>query len=88
MLPHRVKRKGLKSPFFYCFSTLDTYTSFNKYAGDLMNMPPTSPKDATKLEDAIEKWTVPIGNLLVSLFHRIALFGIGAATVWSAGVAF
>jgi phosphate starvation-inducible membrane PsiE len=53
-----------------------------------MNMTPTSPKDATKLEDIVEKWSVPIGNLLVSLFHRIALFGIGAATVWSAGVAF
>ena len=51
-------------------------------------MTPTSPKDASKLEDAIEKWTVPIGNLFVSLFHRIALFGIGAATVWSAAVAF
>ena len=53
-----------------------------------MNLPPALPKDASKLEDAIEKWTVPIGNLFVSLFHRIALFGIGAATVWSAGVAF
>jgi len=53
-----------------------------------MNMTPNSPKDASKLEDAIEKWTVPIGNLFVSLFHRIALFGIGAATVWSAAVAF
>ena len=51
-------------------------------------MTPTSPKDASKLEDCIEKWTVPIGNLFVSLFHRIALFGIGAATVWSAAVAF
>jgi phosphate starvation-inducible membrane PsiE len=53
-----------------------------------MNMPPTSPKDATQIENAIERWTVPIGNLFVSLFHRIALFGIGAATVWSAAVAF
>jgi protein PsiE len=53
-----------------------------------MNMTPSSPKDASKLEDLIEKWTVPIGNLFVSLFHRIALFGIGAATVWSAAVAF
>ena len=53
-----------------------------------MNMTPTTPKDASKLENIIEKWTVPIGNLFVSLFHRIALFGIGAATVWSAGVAF
>lgn len=53
-----------------------------------MNMTPNSPKDAHKLEVAIEKWSVPIGNLFVSLFHRIALFGIGAATVWSAAVAF
>ncbi len=51
-------------------------------------MTTTSPKDASKLEKVIEKWTVPIGNLFVSLFHRIALFGIGGATVWSAGVAF
>ena len=47
-----------------------------------------SPNEASKLEDIIEKWTVPIGNLFVSLFHRIALFGIGGATVWSAAVAF
>ena len=53
-----------------------------------MDMTPTSPKDASKLEATIEKWTVPIGNLFVSLFHRIALFGIGAATVWSSVVAF
>ena len=51
-------------------------------------MTPTSPKDANKIEAIVEKWTVPIGNLCVSLFHRIALFGIGAATVWSAAVAF
>ena len=51
-------------------------------------MTPNSPKDASKLEATVEKWTVPLGNLFVSLFHRIALFGIGAATVWSAAVAF
>ena len=51
-------------------------------------MTPTSPKDANKIEAIVEKWTVPIGTLFVSLFHRIALFGIGAATVWSAAVAF
>jgi phosphate starvation-inducible membrane PsiE len=51
-------------------------------------MTTTSPKDASKLEKIIEKWTVPVGNLFVSLFHRIALFGIGGATVWSAGAAF
>lgn len=53
-----------------------------------MSLTPTSPKDATKIETVIEKWTVPLGNLFVSLFHRIALFGIGAATVWSSAVAF
>jgi len=47
-----------------------------------------SPKDMMKIESLIEKWTVPMGNLFVSLFHRIALFGIGAATVWSAALAF
>lgn len=51
-------------------------------------MTPRLPKDASRLEDALERLTVPIGNLFVSLFHRIALFGIGAATVWSAAVAF
>ena len=29
-----------------------------------------------------------IGNTLVGIFHRIALFGIGAATVWAAGTNF
>jgi phosphate starvation-inducible membrane PsiE len=53
-----------------------------------MTLPSTSPKDASKIEAIVEKWTVPIGNLFVSLFHRIALFGIGGATVWSAVVAF
>jgi len=53
-----------------------------------MTMPPSTPKDASKIEKVIENWTVPIGNLFVSLFHRIALFAIGGATVWSAGVAF
>lgn len=51
-------------------------------------MSTNTPKEASKLEATIEKWTVPVGNLFVSLFHRIALFGIGAATVWSAAVAF
>lgn len=53
-----------------------------------MNMPNGAPKDASRIEEAVERWTVPIGNLFVSLFHRIALFGIGGATVWSAVVAF
>lgn len=29
-----------------------------------------------------------IGNFLVSVFHRLALFAIGAATVWAAGWTF
>ena len=53
-----------------------------------MNTTPNSPNQVSKIEGAIEKWSVPIGNLFVSLFHRIALFGIGGATVWSAAVAF
>lgn len=28
------------------------------------------------------------GNFLVGIFHRLALFGIGAATVWAAGATF
>ena len=28
------------------------------------------------------------GNSMVALVHRIALFGIGAATIWAAGVTF
>lgn len=28
------------------------------------------------------------GNFFVGIFHRLALFGIGAATVWAAGVTF
>jgi phosphate starvation-inducible membrane PsiE len=29
-----------------------------------------------------------VGNLMVGVFHRLALFGIGAATVWAAGLTF
>lgn len=29
-----------------------------------------------------------VGNSLVAIFHRLALFGIGAATVWAAGWTF
>ena len=35
-----------------------------------------------------EKRIDTVGNLLVSLFHRITLFGIGAATVWSSAETF
>ena len=29
-----------------------------------------------------------VGNQMVALFHRLALFAIGAATIWAAGVTF
>lgn len=32
--------------------------------------------------------TDQIGNILVMVFHKLALFGIGAATVWAAGWTF
>jgi len=37
-----------------------------------------------KLENQIDK----TGNMLVGIFHRLALFAIGAATVWAAGWTF
>ncbi len=37
-----------------------------------------------KLENQIDK----TGNTLVGIFHRLALFAIGAATVWAAGWTF
>jgi phosphate starvation-inducible membrane PsiE len=45
-------------------------------------------KDIKNIEYRIESWLIPTGNLFVSLFHRIALFAIGAATVWAAGMSF
>ena len=53
-----------------------------------MDLTPKSPNDASRLERLLERWSSPIGNLFVALFHRVALFAIGAATVWSAGVEF
>lgn len=51
-------------------------------------MSENNPKDIKNIEQRIESWLIPTGNLFVSLFHRIALFGIGAATVWAAGMSF
>ena len=45
-------------------------------------------KEIKNIEYRIESWLIPTGNLFVSLFHRIALFAIGAATVWAAGMSF
>jgi phosphate starvation-inducible membrane PsiE len=47
-----------------------------------------TPREVSKLERNFERWSIPFGNLLVSIFHRLALFAIGMATVWSAGDAF
>ncbi len=51
-------------------------------------MSDNKPKDIKNVEYRIESWLIPTGNLFVSLFHRIALFAIGAATVWAAGMSF
>ena len=51
-------------------------------------MSENNPKDIKNIEHRIESWLIPTGNLFVSLFHRIALFGIGAATVWAAVMSF
>lgn len=36
-----------------------------------------TPKNAEKITSKVNRWTNAFGNLFVSLFHRIALFGIG-----------
>jgi len=41
----------------------------------------------SELEAKLSKFLIPSANLLVSVFHHIALFVIGIATVWSAGYA-
>ena len=47
-----------------------------------------STREVTNIERTFERWSISFGNLLVSVFHRLALFAIGLATVWSAGDAF
>ena len=42
----------------------------------------------TKNLSHVEKWTDLVGNIFVSIFHRVTLFGIGAATVWSSAETF
>jgi len=39
------------------------------------------------VEEHLKKFD-EIGNVLVGIFHRLALFAIGAATVWAAGWTF
>jgi phosphate starvation-inducible membrane PsiE len=40
--------------------------------------------NSTELENSIDQWSIKLGNLLVTVFHRTMLFGIALATVWSA----
>jgi protein PsiE len=56
--------------------------------GDTMTSQNSNKDINTDLLHIAEKWTDSAGNLLVSLFHRITLFGIGAATVWSSATTF
>ena len=51
-------------------------------------MQPDSTREVTNIERTFERWSISFGNLLVSIFHRLAFFAIGLATVWSAGDAF
>jgi len=48
----------------------------------------TSLSNTDQLMIKVEQKIDSIGNLLVSLFHRITLFCIGAATVWSSAETF
>lgn len=41
-----------------------------------------------KIDNKLRRVTDPFGNLLVDLFHYIALFAIGGAIFWSAVMAF
>ncbi len=38
----------------------------------------------TRIDRSIARFIDPLGNLLVDIFHYVALFAIGAATVWAA----
>ena len=40
-----------------------------------------------RFEKSLDHWVKIIGNILVSVFHHLALFVIGIATVWSASFA-
>jgi protein PsiE len=41
-----------------------------------------------KIDNKLRRVTDPLGNLMVDLFHYIALFAIGGAIFWSAMMAF
>ena len=46
------------------------------------------PQKSTLLDEKLHRRADPFGNLMVDLFHYVALFAIGGSIVWSAGAAF
>ncbi|MDH3636146.1 MAG: phosphate-starvation-inducible PsiE family protein [Gammaproteobacteria bacterium] len=48
----------------------------------------TKQQKTTMLDEKLHKVTDPLGNLMVDLFHYVALFAIGGTIVWSAVAAF
>jgi phosphate starvation-inducible membrane PsiE len=59
-----------------------------KKLGDKMSSQNSQQDINTKSLSHVEKWTDLVGNIFVSIFHRVTLFGIGAATVWSSAETF
>ena len=59
-----------------------------KKLGEKMSSQNTQQDINTKSLSHVEKWTDLVGNIFVSIFHRVTLFGIGAATVWSSAETF
>jgi len=55
-------------------------------------MPVPSDKNKTSIfkhfDNKLDSWSDELGNLLVNIFHHLALFAIGAATVWASASAF
>jgi protein PsiE len=48
----------------------------------------TKQQKTTMIDDKLHQVTDPLGNLMVDLFHYVALFAIGGTIVWSAVAAF
>jgi len=48
----------------------------------------TKANNASVMNDKLQKFSDSAGNLLVDLFHYVALFAIGGSIVWSAAAAF
>ena len=48
----------------------------------------TKQQKTTMIDEKLHQVTDPLGNLMVDLFHYVALFAIGGTIVWSAVAAF